>query len=368
MRTRTGLLVLLLFCQVLKAADKDTTAHSFVYLQGSYGFIIPHSKAIEPVSDSNPFGFELSLSKLHTSYNSWLVFHSYWISGIQAAYYNFQNPSVLGSALSVSLFAEPVMFRSERFLFTLRGGAGVSYQTEYYDEEDNPTNQFFSTPISFQLYVSAKFRYKVIRNVFISLSGNYNHISNGAVKQPNYGMNFPMLALGAEYSALPFPALSENHKYSLGPPAKNVRFSVQLLTALKVFRETETFPEKRVFVAGFNLGASKQIGHIYSLNTSAELLFDGYVKEQAAREGSDADYKRFSLAIGQAFTFGHVIFAQSLGVYLYSPYEAPQPVYQKYDLGYMFRYGIMAGVHMKAYLKEADYMGFSVTWVINGKK
>ena len=44
----------------------------------------------------------------------------------------------------------------------------------------------------------------------LTASGNYNHISNGGLKQPNKGINYPTLALGLDY--IPNPILIQNRE------------------------------------------------------------------------------------------------------------------------------------------------------------
>ena len=108
-------------------------------------------------------------------------------------------PKYSDISLPFTVFAEPVISYGEKYLFTIRGGGGISYHNRIYDPVDNPLNMFFSSRISFPLYVAARFKYSINDKTFITLSASYNHISNGGYKQPNKGMNFPTLALGLEH-------------------------------------------------------------------------------------------------------------------------------------------------------------------------
>jgi hypothetical protein len=96
-------------------------------------------------------GFEINLNRLNTSFNSWKVFNTFWFSGIQAGYFGFQDPEVLGGAFILTGYAEPVLSHGKKYLFTLRGGAGFSYHTKIHDYEDNPSNQFFALIFNFRM-------------------------------------------------------------------------------------------------------------------------------------------------------------------------------------------------------------------------
>jgi len=361
---RCRLIILYFVCQSTVIVKADTVPQFYCGLQAQYGFIIPHSKAIEPVSHTNPYGFEASINKLHSSLSGRKVFNAYWVSGIQAGYYNFQYPEVLGSAYTLTIFAEPVLLFSNRLLLTLRGGAGFSYQTKVYDQVNNPLNQFFCTRICFPLYVSARLKVKVSDYSFFTVSGNYNHISNGGIKQPNLGMNFPTASFGFEYYIEPYQVPLKVPKKVQNIYNRSPLYTFELLTAIRVLDETELYPEKKTIAYGFHARIAKPLGSIYSLSAGAEMIFDGYLKEMIKREESEIDYKRFAFTAGQDFKFGQVYFSQYLGFYLYSPYKAKNKIYQKYELAYRFKAGIMTGIFLKAHLQEADMMGVTVSWMI----
>ena len=351
-----------MICLTAYYVRADTIPALHTGFQAHYGFIIPHSDAIEAVSHTNPYGFELGINKLHTSFNRWQVFNAYWISGVQAGYFNFQNPSVVGSAYELTLFAEPVVYHKSGFLFSIRGGMGLSYHTRIYDEAGNQANQFFSTRLAFPLFIDLRVKQRLAGKTFITLSGCYNHISNGGFKQPNKGMNFPTLALGLEYFHAAVPALDHNYSSSLSVPEPGISLVLQTLTALKVIGESDEYPEQNAFIYGFNVRGAKQLKTWYALNLGAELLIDGYIKELVEREQTGLDHKRAAITVGQDFLLGKVAFSQVFGIYLYSPYEPRDPVYQKYELTYSFTPDFSAGFFLKAHRHVAEMMGLCFSY------
>ncbi len=301
---------------------------------------------------------------MHISYTDWKVFNAYWVSGIEARYFNFQNPDVLGSAADLSVFAEPLLMHRKKFLFSVRGGAGISYHSKIFDPVDNPLNMFFSSRISFPLYVNARFQYKMGERTFITLSGCYNHISNGGFKQPNKGMNFPTLAIGVERYKSTFPSLDHNYSSYPREESPSIFFTFEVLTSIKVLSKDEIFPEEPAFIYGFHTRVSKSLGYLYALNAGAEVIFDYYNKETIRREQKDLDYKRFAFTIGQDFLLGKVIFTQYFGIYVYSPYKARNPIYQKYELSYRIHKNFLIGVYQKAHMQVAELMGVSFNYQI----
>jgi len=362
MMWRTSFYFILFIWLTILSVRADSIPGLHTGFQAHYGFIIPHSDAIEPVSHSNPYGIELGINKLHTSFNKWQVFNAYWISGIRAGYFNFQNPSVLGSAFEITLFAEPVVFQRSSFMFSIRGGMGLSYHAKIYDEVENPTNQFFSTKLVFPLFIDLRVKQRLAGRTFITLSGCYNHISNGGFKQPNKGMNFPTLALGLDYFHSDVPALDQNYSSTLTVPKPGIALQVQTLMAVKVLEESEEYPEQKVFIYGFSVRSSKHLTTFYALNLGAELVIDGYIRELVESEQSGLDHKRAAVTVGQDFLLGKVAFSQLLGIYFYSPYEPRKPVYQKYEMTYEFTPKLAAGGFLKAHLQVAEMMGLCFSY------
>lgn len=354
---RPGYLVLLfsfLTCNIFSQDIKEK--FFFTGFQSHYGFIIPHTSAIEPVSHTNPYGLELSFSKINTSYESWKVFHRYNISGIQLAWYNFQNPRIVGSAYALSFFTEPVLGKRGKFLFSIKAGGGFSYQTKIHDYVTDSLNKFFSTRISFPLHLSVRFKYMIFPQTFLTISGNYNHISNGAMRIPNFGMNFPTASLGLEYFPGSFPDISHVYTEPRDVKKTDQYIHLQILGGYKyVYGEP-------VKAFGASVRYTRQLRTFYALNGGFELLMDGGVKRMVKIRDLSVDYKRFALTAGQDFFLGKIIFTQYIGIYLYSPYKAKRPVYQKYELSYRLKPDFNIGCYLQAYTSEADLFGISLNY------
>jgi hypothetical protein len=301
--------------------------------------------------------------RVRKTFESWSVFNSFWFHGLQFSYFNFQNPDVLGSAFVLTPFAEPVVFNRNKFLLTLRTGLGISWVTEIYDEETNPTNMFFCTHIAFSPYMALRMRYRLSSEWFLTLSGFYNHISNGGMKQPNYGMNFPTVALGAEYVRDPFTLERKAYTIEDRDKYKVWYYRLQAFGGLKVADETEEYPEVVAVVSAINLEAFRRLGMHYAIGFGAEYVNDRELKEEIKRAGLDVDNKRVALTASQDFHFGKVIFSQHFGIYVYAPYEAVDPVYQMYGLGVRLSRRILTGVFLKAHRHMADFMGLSLSYI-----
>jgi hypothetical protein len=359
------LLIILTFLTLQEGlyAGSDSVKLDYIGMHTHYGFIIPHSRSIRDISDTNPYGFEVSYNRLHSSAEKFRVFNALWSSGLRLQYFNYQNPDILGEVISLSIYAEPVVLHKRNFIISVSGGTGLSYHTKVYDEIENPLNMFFSSRLAFPLYVDIRFKYKVADKYFISLSPSYNHISNGGIRKPNKGMNFPTLSLGIERFYQALPTYDKLHPKVSDQTKPSPFFILQALSSVKVIGGHGGAPEKTAFIYGLHARYSYPLGIIYSVNGGMEFIRDGYIKQSLLAEQRQADHKSLALTLGQDFLLGKMIFTQFLGIYLYSPFIPPDPVYQKYELAYRFNKHLSAGVFLKAHLHVAELMGVQVSWI-----
>jgi len=71
------ILILFIFNVLSLNGTPDTIPAKYIGARINYGFIIPHSAAIEAISHTKPYGFEISYNTLHTSFTKWKVFNAY---------------------------------------------------------------------------------------------------------------------------------------------------------------------------------------------------------------------------------------------------------------------------------------------------
>jgi hypothetical protein len=317
-------------------------------LEGQYGFIIPHSPELKPLSESNPYGFNLHYQVLKTDKTNWDACACFHFLGVQLSHYNFANPAVLGSATSISGTFEPILWQNNRLRISLLTGVGVSYLTEYFDAIENPDNIFFSSPISFLGFVSPKLEYRFSDAWSAHLSFAYNHISNGGQRQPNKGMNFPLLGLGIN-SYLQNPELPSHEK---APISKNwVGYIDAGFTTSEV---TGSSARKPVF--GLAVGAYRSVSRINALGGGLDIVGDYAVSNESPALMP-------AVFVANHFLFGKFDFSQRMALYLHKPDNYQEAAfYQRYLLMYHAVRKVSLGVSMKAHGHVAEHMDLRIAY------
>lgn len=321
-------------------------------LRSHYGFIIPHSATILEASGTKPWGFELDASLLLTGDKTWDYCFCYPRMGLSLAYFNYANPPVLGNSYSLLYYVEPFLTYRRKFNFSFRTGLGVSYMDTPYHPVNNPTNLFYSSPISFLLQANVALNYRLNAHWNLRAAGNYSHISNGGLREPNKGINFPTASLGVDYTFSP----------SLMPERARVRSGATFVR--KRYFEAATFftvqpasqgDQRRYPVFGLTGTYHQVVSRRSVLNGGLQWAADWSLKAKAKRNNLNPDFNEISLIAGHDLLIGRFEFSQHFGFYLYSAYKAPDPLYQRYTLKFRTNDHFFVAVSLRAHRQTADY-------------
>lgn len=352
---------LLAIAPALRAAPQvaeDTTSRPVIHIGifGHYGFIIPHSQDIRNIADSNPWGITTDLSIHFTDSASWQYLQAYPRLGASFAYYNFDKPDVLGKAYALIVYVEPFLAAHRKFSFSFRLGGGLAYMNEIYHPVSNPDNLFYSTTISFPLLANVMANFRINEHLLLRAGGTYKHISNGGIRQPNKGINFPTASVGVEYALQPanFP---ERKPVAATAADKNRYY---LLAILGTMKDRRDIPTDKLPLLGITAYASQKISRLSALTAGAEWIADFTLRQELKNEENNKDFQRGALLAGHEFYIGRFRFNQQLGVYVYAPAPARDPVYQRWGLEYHTANKFFWGINLKAHRHVADFLDVRV--------
>lgn len=357
---RSAVTFILLCSSWINAPGIENTSHLYFGLRTHYGLIIPHSEKIRDISGSNPRGLELDFGWHLTGDKTWQHCFCYPRAGVMFSMFNFGNPEILGNSYILTPYFEPFMSAHRDVSLSFKTGIGLAYLDNIHDPVTNPENLFYCTRLSFLVFLNLAVNYRLKENISLKISGYYNHISNGGNRQPNYGINFPTASIGFDYffSAPHFPFRSPEDYRPEEKSASAVRLSV-FFTA----KEMGEDKEKLYPVIGLSPKYSYLIGRLSAVTAGFEFVSDNLLRKRIKQESpAGTDHKRFSMSAGHELLIGRFNFYQELGVYLYSPYKAKEPVYQRYGLEYFIRRNLSAGANIKAHRHDADFLDWRISY------
>lgn len=343
-----------LFLPVIIFAYIKTSAQTMdkFGLEGQYGFIISHAEDLQNISTSNPFGIQLSYSRMNTTKSSWEVCNCFHYLGLQLSIQDFGNAEVLGQANSLTGFFEPILFSGKSWEFNIKSGIGFTYLTRVYDAEGNPENLFFSSPLSFLVFLQPKVNYRISDQLDLNFSLIYNHISNGGQSQPNRGMNYPMVGLGMSY-------ILDRQKLPNYTSDQVMKKWNPYLDIFSTNRKTGDGDQRR-YLYGVTAGSYYQFYPISALGGGLEVYND-----QSLIDDSEGFFDGFIAApyASHHFTFGRFSFNQRFAYYLQKPSGyIDQSFYQRYIIQYGILENIQLGMGLKVHGHVAENIDFRLGW------
>jgi hypothetical protein len=327
----------------------------YVGVKVHYGFIIPHYVELKEISQKKIWGFQIDFSRLFTSKKAWSSCNCYSRVGLSLNYFDYRNPDILGHSYNLMLFTEPYFNFNSRFRISIRGGMGLTYLDEVYDEVSNPKNLYYSSIISGILSLALNFNYLVKENYQFNLGVNYNHISNGGMKMPNKGMNFPTISLGLDYIFRP-QTLYGKEKYP-GLKSKPLHYYSRLYWSFRTVEGDENYDQITKLMAGVEGGIIKGISNINGLLFGIEISYDGSNREWSERLARNYSPFIISLHAGHVFVVGRFSFTQQMAWYVF--HESPsqnKSFFQRYGIFYNFGKLVSLGFSMKAHGHVAEQM------------
>ncbi len=347
-------IVLLFLLFILFQQNIKSTGPYIFGLRSHYGFIIPHSASIRQISDVNPWGVGIDGSKLFTGNKAWNYCFCYPRIGMSINYFNFNNPSVIGQGLISALYVEPFLSYHRKILFSYRFGLGLVYLDKPYNPLTNPENLFYSTRVSFTVYLKASVHYRFNEQYTLRLSGNYNHISNGGIKLPNKGINYPTISMAIDYHFQP-PEIPKREKSKKALYKDKWWWNTSLFFTLKnksrIDAENDIYP-----VYGAALFYNYLFARKNAVFSGVEFESNHALRKRFREKSINTDHRKGAIVLGHKVLIGRFSFNQYLGFYIYSPCEPLHIIYQRYELTFNITNKIYTGINLKAHWESADFL------------
>lgn len=341
--------------------NRDSTSFS-VGAKVQMGTILFHKFELGGVAKSSPVLFELDLGWTKNTKAAWDNCNCYTKNGISLMYSNFGNPNELGKAISLVFYVEPHLIKKNRTALSFRAGAGPSYMNKVHDDQTNPNNFFYSMPLSYLLTIGTNLSYSISTHTHVNLAFQFNHISNGGTRIPNYGINYPTAGVGFQYKFSP-QRLVPRKRAPL--QRKDLELLVHLFSGPRIAKAYDPIPVERRLITGINISLVKRLSKINALGLGGEFYYDPISKVYEERSGDVYQTKIASLGIHHYLFFGKAFFGQQIARYVtaHNP-DIDTNWYQRYFVGYRISNLWFIGVSLKTHLEVADFAtltaGFSL--------
>ncbi|TDH19736.1 hypothetical protein EXU57_22815 [Segetibacter sp. 3557_3] len=325
-----------------------------------YGFILAHTEAVQNTSGARPIGLEVELTKQKTDTATWNLCRCYPIKGWNLSYVDFDS-KILGSAATLGYFIQPSYRLGLKSQFSLKGGVGLSYLSNPWHPQTNPSNQSYSTRVSGFLQFGLAGGIQVAPKWLLQAGLHYQHVSNGGFKEPNKGINWPTASIGVASFKTPYglPAYNRRIKRDFRGEKPYVEAGL-FFSAKQGTKPNGTSP--RTPLAGAIVQVEKQVSSTDALNAGIEVYYDNALNQRLKSDSLTASAVRGGILAGHNFLLGRFFFGQQLGVYLYNQTPYYNRLYHRWTLRYLLRENLSAGIGLKVHRHIADFIDLRVMY------
>ena len=350
---RIVVFVLLMFCSLqheLSSQENVSTLPNFWSCGFYCGNLQVHTDKLSHFEGVKIRGLELEYSKWMLTEEARYSFGFYPKWGLSLNFVDFGHSS-LGYSINGIAFLEPFLVSGDKFRISGKVGAGLAYLSNPYGS-GNPLNLTNSTKVAFPLVGGVNVYYGYNDHWALKISASYRHISNGGIRQPNLGINYPVLGLTLEYATKSYciPGLTKMDKVR-----RNNR--TEVLAAYSLKSDLDTDEKSNVMLLGFNRCSGGSRLNVFCYSTIIEY-------QQVGDDDSSIDPWSVGPLAGNEFLIGKLRFGQQIGVYVLRGKKAPNSLFQIYYLRYLVANKMTVGANLKAHGRVADYMAFQIGLIL----
>jgi hypothetical protein len=191
----------------------------------------------------------------------------------------------------------------------------------------------------------------------IGLYLNYQHISNGGLKDPNKGINWITSSLNVVYT----PQKIEIPKRIRKPFEKNTPLVWEIFGFLSN-KAARVGDKNRHFITGIGGQVSKQISRLSGLSIGTEIYYDAAMAQRMEYDQVQGSAWRVGILGGHQFLLGKFIFSQQIGIYLYQNNPYFDSWYHRWGVMYYPNKKIGLGFNLKAHRHIANFGDLRVSY------
>ena len=332
------LLISLIFSniEILSARGNDSISNRNIQIEfrASYGFTICHHTEMLYFRAHYPV-FELSVQQATFGTKYWHAKANYPAVGVSFLYTGLGEFKELGHIYAIYPYMSFNFLKSRRNQLNLKLGVGAGYATECFDPKNNYKNTFLGDNFNAIIHLSFEYNRFITNRLSLSAFVGLTHLSNGARRVPNNGINIAHAGLSTKYfinkpkDRIPAQQ-SDNQKYKSWE-RKNLSLYIAFTYALKDIDEYIGY-KKNWSVYSLQINALKHISEMSKLGIGFDLDYDMTDEEILKLDDvsyNSAEILRPGVNIAYELAFGSTSFILNAGSHIYCKEDGAGYLYQK---------------------------------------
>lgn len=332
----------------VRAQDSLQSIRTY-YAQFHYGSIFAHSPEVENTKGARPFGIEMGMEWRSYSPKMYQQFRQYPAYGLALSYYDFDFGGLGRSLISYGYFC-PMLSAHRRLEIRPKFGMGLAILSNPYHPTRNPSNASYSLPVSVYLQLGLEMYTYLSSKIAIGAGIHYQHVSNGGLKLPNKGINWPTFSMGIKLR----PRCIQPPKVPDRASFQRVGYPIMYL--LMGGRNVTSGALDWRWIYGLGGTWEYRFAQGHSMGIGVEVFEDRTLRHALDIAGrTSSGSLRTGVLIMHEFILGKLCFGQYLGWYPYRHQDLYPAWYQRYVLSYALTTHLRIGASLLAHLNVANY-------------
>ena len=363
--TKHCILLLLVCACTLVRAQLPNSIVSRLVLEGKYhyGIIIPHHGNMVHLTDQHISFFEVNAGLRGTGENKLDQLYRYPDKGISLMVSDLGGSPYLGKMVCLFPWLNYPMAQSKRLAFNFRFGLGLAYISKPFDRIENYKNIAIGSHINAMAQVLFELKWKATSRLSLAAGLSLTHLSNGAFKIPNLGLNIPTLSAGVTYKI----NKKEPELFTQELPPLSRKWEMDVIVWGGVSELWGAGGDKYP-AYGIMTTFNKPISLKRKLSAGFDIYYDNALREVLRRDGITAklpfESMRAGITFGHILTFSRLSFIIQVGAYVYQKEKSDGWVYDRMMLQYHINRHIFVNVALKTHLAKADLIEWGLGYRI----
>jgi hypothetical protein len=319
-----------------------------------YGFLIAHRPIMSHMPKEFTKCLEFNLLFQTKGTKSWHQEMNQPKFGFSFVATSAGNKELLGNLYGSYAFLQfPVLGKKHNFLYG-KIGTGLGFASKVFDQQNNPKNIALSSHvnalINFGLFYQHNFK-----KSHLNLGLDLTHLSNGASKMPNLGVNLPYftLAYGRNFR--------ETTKSEFKEASKLKSDWSYLFVGIGGFKETYPTGGKKYPVIAGSFFAQKLFSHKVGYETGLDFIYKPSINTyKPIIYKANESFLQMAIYNGYLMTLDKLQIVVGLGIYLKDEFLADDFFYNRVGFRYYFKENFFANLTLKSHWAKADYVEYGI--------
>ncbi len=343
---------------------RDAKLNTFVQIKFDYGGIVP---AVKEKGIDKYYALDLRVAWQKKENNIYSTIYRAPKFGFGFYSASFDN-NVFGEPNGMYGFFEiPIGDQKKRLNWIYSIGAGLAFNFNYFDPENNPANELIGSNKNVYLAFSFEGRYNITEHWVAGLGFGFKHFSNGRITLPNSGINLIPLTVTTEYNFGDSYTDIQKGKLPIFIPFNML--NVFGAAGVKNFE----YDGARYFKSTLSINALRQFSYKYRYGLGFDLFYTAGSLDRVTDEKNNFN-KQYSYGFAGLFEWlitERLYLPFNFGIHLNKNEENfEELLYQRIGLRYLLgkQKKIMIGVGLKTTEFHADYVEWTLGYTFKNDK